>query len=311
VDGGRSALELAAAMGEQLTSDDVGFMAKYSEKIFETDESYRGSIDEDDRRRLIADPDDEPMASVLAILWEAAHLLWSEHEDALERMGVTHSKRVTAKTNLAAAVMFPHISRALSAPRTVLYSTKTKGAPDTRVICVSPPIIALGKRLLVERDRHNEEEDQIGDLELRFLLGRAAELVRPERVIAMGLPREDFAGLVASLRRVFGDGDAPDDEIADAVREHDTILRKTLPVKLRRGLKAIIEAADPSALHPERYIASCERAADRAGLLVCGDIATAIRMVGGKANAHHLLDIALRDEYLDVRAKLGIGVAEA
>jgi hypothetical protein len=76
-------------------------------------------------------------------------------------------------------------------------------------------------------------------------------------------------------------------------------------------LKAIIEAADPSALHPERYIASCERAADRAGLLVCGDIATAIRMVGGKANAHHLLDIALRDEYLDVRAKLGIGVAEA
>ena len=257
VDGGRAALELAAALGEDLSSQDVEFLAKYPEKIFALDESYRGAIADAERDALIADDDDEPLAQVMSILWGSAALLWSEPDDALERMGIENALRVSSKTNLAAAVMFPHISRALSAPRTVLYtaSTAKDDSEDAHIVCVSTPLILIGRRLQVERDRASADDDAPGDLELRFLLGRAAELARPERVPAVGLPYEDFANLVASLRRTFGNEAMPDDDAADAAREHDELLRKTLPVKVRTQLETVIKERlakrpEPRPLHP-------------------------------------------------------------
>lgn len=302
VDGSRTALELAAALGESLGPDDVAFLAKYPERVLDVDEAYRGALDDSDRAQLIADPRDEPLASVLQVLWEAAPLLWSEPADALERMGIPEAERVGARSDLVAAVMYPHIARALGAPRTVLYTAQT-GA-DITVACVAPPIVALGRRLQVTTGGERGD-DAPGDLELRFLLGRAAEFARPERAIAVGLPRDQFASLVASLRRAFGPGPSRDD-IAAGQREQDATLRKTLPVKVRTRLEEILASADPRDLDPDRYVAACHRAADRAGLLVCGDIATAIRVAGGPDRARHIIDVALRDAYLDARARLGV-----
>lgn len=301
-DGGRATLELAAALGETMSKQDVEFLGKYPERVLAADESYGGVLDADDRAALTADEDDEPLAQVLALVWEAAPLLWTEVSDALERCGAVGAERITAKTQLVAAVMFPHLARAVSLPATVLYRSTMPDDPDIRVVCVSPPLIVLGPRL-------QDDDDPPGDLELRFLLGRAAELARPERIIAAGLPVDELDQLIGSLRRAFG-GHQPAGELDAGQRDRDQLLRTTLPVKLRGKIQELLTGVDPRRLDARRYVAACQRAADRVGLLLCGDIATAIRMAGGKSSARHLIDLALRDHYFDCRAKLGVGAGD-
>jgi hypothetical protein len=65
----------------------------------------------------------------------------------------------------------------------------------------------------------------------------------------------------------------------------------------------------------ERYRQACLRAADRAGLLVCGDIDTALRLggvpgEGGSRQVRHLHEMALRRGYLGARARLGVGAVK-
>jgi len=298
-DGGRVTLELASALGENLDPADVEFITRYPDRPMADDDNYKAVISEVDRVRLIADADDEPLASALAVLWEAAPLLWSEPDEALARAGIEGAQRVPSKTTQPAAVMFPHLAKALAIPATLLYRTDDPNAADVQVVCVSPPLVVLGPRLA------EDAAEPPSDLELRFALTRACELARPRRIIAAGLPEGDFAGLLGSLQRVFGSGGDAADE---GQREHDQMLRKTLPVKVRRELGELLADASPRELDAARFIAACQRSADRAGLLLTGDAATAIRLVGGTDRSAHLVRLALDEHYLDARARLGIGL---
>jgi hypothetical protein len=284
------------------------------------DEAYRGSLDAADRE-LIVDEDDVPLGEVLAAVWEAAALLWSNPEDALERCGCAGARRVGATSPLVAAKMFPSIAAALGTPATVLYSLEAPlvgKVPPVQVVCVSPPIIVLGPQAL------RTAGDGAHDAELRFLLGRAAELARPERVAAAGLPREELMNLVASLARCFAPAavaaavPSTIDDV-DVRRAHDDLLRGTLPVKLRSRLERLLEDVRVPDLDVDRFVAACERAADRAGLLASGDVAAALlhaRAVAGgielTANAAdrapHVARLALSAGYLAVRGRLGIAV---
>jgi tetratricopeptide (TPR) repeat protein len=312
-DGGRVGLELAQVMGESLSAADQEFLAAHPPRHMAADEAYRGVLSDDQRRRLVlrqgVDDGREPLAEVFAALWEAAPLLWSDVDLALERVSASACERASSKTDSTAAVMLPSIARALDTPRIVLYTSRAADAADIKVVCVAPPVLVLGPKLWRAEGQPAAVGEPLTDLELRFLLGRAAELTRPANLIATGLPPDQVAALVASLRRVFQAGAARPDA-SEATREHDAMLKKTLPVKLRTRLEEILNSASPAALNPERYTAMCLRAADRAGLLVCGDVATAIRMAGGPDRAGHLIELVLDEEYLDVRAKLGIGIAQ-
>jgi hypothetical protein len=187
------------------------------------------------------------------------------------------------------------VARALNAPATILYTTSAEGAPDVQVVCVSPPIIVFGSRFL--------EKDGISDLEMRFRLARAAELAHPSRIIAAGQPDADFQELVSTLWRVFGDGQSEAEEIGDAQHKRDEKIRQTLPVRARADLEELLTGI--SGLNPEQFSQACQRAADRAGLLICGDVDTAIRH--SPEDNRHLLAMPLEEGYLETRAKLGIG----
>jgi Tfp pilus assembly protein PilF len=305
-DGGRAMLEVAALADHVLSDPDRAFLAAHQPRRMAEDEAYRAVLTAEDRAELIADDEDAPMAEILATLWDAAPLLWSESADALERCGVVGASRVGAGAATAAAAVFTRAARALETPATILYETTAPAAPDVQIVCVAPPVVVLGPRV------QGVEDEPPGDLELRFLMGRAAELARPERVIAAGLPADDFAALVAALARVFGDPrTAP--EVSDPDQtERDEVLKKTLPVKIRTRLGELLAGAGARDLDPVRYRAACERAADRAGLLMCGDIATATGQVqargGSERRARHLIEMALSAGYLPVRARLGVGV---
>ena len=303
-DGGRAALELAGAMGHELSVDDVGFLGLHPARIMAEDDPYRGVIDSDARAELIVDDDDEPLAAILATLWEAAQLLWSDVSEAEERGGISGARKLGATTDLPAAHVFTRIARALDAPATVLYSTDQPDGPDVTVLCVAPPVVVLGPRLAGERSAG------VSDLEMRFQLARAAELARPARIIAAGLGAERLTVLCSSLVRVFGHrgGDS-------AARDDDELLRTTLPVRVRTQLEKLLGAARGRTLDAARYVAACQRAADRAGLLICGDVDTAVRLGGvvgpdGSKQVRHIFELVLRRGYLAARARLGVGATK-
>jgi tetratricopeptide (TPR) repeat protein len=329
-DGGRAILELSALMGHDVAKLDQGFLDRRPVYQMAADEAYRRPLTEAQHAELVlgrslgAADEDSPekfLAGLLSALWEAASLLWSEPEEGLERSTVAGAAKVHAFSDLAVSAMFPCIATALNVPVTVLYTTSLPDAPDIQVVCVSPPIVVVGPRLQV-RTGHLPASgtNEPSETELRFHLGRAAEMARPEHIIAAGLPYPDFVNLIGSVLRCFAPkhlknavrGDILDEDVQ---RAHDEHLRTTLPVKLRGQLEAMLEGASSRDVDPDNYLDALVRSADRAGFLMCGDVATAAAHAAcmsadGRRIHRHLIETALKPTYLDARATLGVGVRE-
>jgi hypothetical protein len=88
-----------------------------------------------------------------------------------------------------------------------------------------------------------------------------------------------------------------------------------LPVKLRGQLEAMLDNASSRDVDPDSYLDALVRSADRAGFLMCGDIATAAAHAGsmsadGRRIHRHIIETALKPSYLDARVALGVGVRE-
>ena len=296
-DGAVVTLEVARALGEALSPKDEAFLRDHPQRSMAADEGYGGSIDAGERARLLSDPDDAPLVDALGALFEAAPLILGDAATQLDVMGIEAAERVTPKERGDAVAILSQVSKALDAPPTVPY----KGAIDDFVqpVCASPPLVVLGPRLFDMQDAAR----------LRFLLGRAVELARPERVMAVGLPAARFSLLVAGLLQAFGStgiGRGPElDE--EAVRAEANRLRSALPLAVRTRIEQSLRGVDPATVSPGRYRAACERAGDRAGLLVCGDPGVAIELTGGREHAGHLVAMAVKAHFLAARAKLGMG----
>ena len=144
---------------------------------------------------------------------------------------------------------------------------------------------------------------------MRFLLARAAELVRPSRIVAAGQPAKVWEQLIASLWRIFGDADTAS-EVSESQHLQDEELRTTLPVRARAKLEDLLSERPQLAgsAAPTRFLAACQRAADRSGLLLCGDMDSALRYAAWQDDQTHLLRMPLQPAYLATRAQLGIDV---
>ena len=317
-DGGRAMLELAQVMGHKLNDLDRAFLERRPFYELAADESYRGAVGDAQRVEVILDRsedlDDEAdlLPIILGTMSEAASLLWPDTATSLARAGVTDAVRAAPPSPLAAINMFPRITAALGAPATVLYTSGVAEAPDIQVVCAATPIVVLGPGAQVPPG------DGPALTALRFLLGRAAEMIRPGNILAAGLPQADFLALLGSILRVFGPPHLHDVlpsafQDPEAQSEHDEVLRTTLPVKLRTRMTALLEDATARDIDPDRFFRALDRAADRAGLLVCGDVAVAIANAGavdgqGQRVARHIITAALGPRYLEARATLGVGV---
>jgi hypothetical protein len=193
----------------------------------------------------------------------------------------------------------------------MLYQRDVAGAPDVQVVCAATPIVVLGPRLLADPPPP--------DAELRFLLGRAAELVRPERIVACGQTRADAARVLAAVARLFGPAalrDAANTRLVDdheIQHAHDDIVKAALPVRIRTRLEQLLAALPVDALDLDRYRAACERIADKVGLALCGDHGAAVALVTARAGATpaaaaHLVRAVAHPDWPALRARLGLGV---
>ncbi|MCB9565106.1 MAG: hypothetical protein H6708_32375 [Kofleriaceae bacterium] len=296
----RAGLELVAAIGAPLSLDDERFLAAHPPRRMASDEAYAAALDDGDRRELIDDAADRPLRDVLALLAEALPLVCPTPTAALAAAGLGDAVRVTATNETAAAAMYPQIARALGGPPTLLY-TSAAIDDELTLLCASPPVVVIGRGLASMRASTRADGRLASDAPLRFQLGRVVERSRPHRLFA-ALPDGGLARLVAGLQHGFGPSpvaDAAPEVVAEAQR-----LRTRLSVALRQRLAERLAVIPPARLDPHTYAAACERAADRAGLLVCGDVGVAIELAGGARHASHLVRLAASRRYLAARQKL-------
>lgn len=159
-------------------------------------------------------------------------------------------------------------------------------------------MIVLGPRLCTLR-AGSRSEDLADHTVLRYELGRLVELARWRRLFSAGTSLEELAALVAAFSAFTPH---PHSEIA---RDAE-LLRSRLPVTHRKRLAERLADLPTGALDPAAYLAACHRAADRAGLLACGDVAVAVELAGGAAAAPHLIQLAATRSYLAARRKLRV-----
>jgi tetratricopeptide (TPR) repeat protein len=279
----RAGLELVCAIGAPLTEEDEKFLDANPARPMASDEAYAAALDDEERRELVDDAGERPLRDVLALIGEVLALVCPSATAALVEAGIPDAARVASASDAAAAAIYPQIARALSGPPTLLYTTP-RATADVALLPASPPVVILGPRMVAVRAGSRGEGHLATDAALRFQLGRIVELSRPHRVLA-AMPEDAFVQLVADLR----DGER---------------LRARLPVAVRQRLNDAFAALAGQSLDARAYIAACQRAADRAGLLVCGDVTVAVELAGGPRQAAHLVRLAASKRYLAVRKKL-------
>lgn len=298
VEDARAAYELARALGAKLTREDETFLEKNPPRILASDEGYSAPLDEADRRELIDDPDDALIGELMDVLAEAMSIVAPSANAALVEADLMDAKRLPASSEAATAALYPQLVKVLGGPATLLHAS-ARAPRDVTLICAHPPVVVIGPRLASVRAGSRSDLDLAGDAALRFELGRIVELSRPRRIFAGGMDTASFARLIAGLRHAFGPpGDSADRDIQG---EADR-LRSKLSVVLRQKMSDRLGAL--GALDADAYVAACHRAADRAGLLVCGDVSVALHLAGGPAVASHLVKLASSQRYLAARKKL-------
>jgi hypothetical protein len=111
-----------------------------------------------------------------------------------------------------------------------------------------------------------------------------------------------FERFVAGLVRAFGKPTGAE-VTRDVAREAER-LHQALPVATRRRLSERLASVSPTSVDADAYLAACERAADRAGLVACGHPGYAIHLAGGPDRAKHLVALAASQKYLAAQRKL-------
>jgi hypothetical protein len=300
-DPGRATLDVALACGHVADVHQRAFLSIHTPYAMRDDEAYKAALDAD--RGLVTDPEESSLGPVAVALSEAAAVLWPDLDEALARNDASGARRIPATRHAAAAAMFSRIATALGAGAVMLY--ERDAGPDIAVVSAATPVIVLGPRLLADATPVDE---------IRAILARAVELTRPEHVVFAGLPMADATRLVASVVRLFGPAPLRDAASAlvadpDVQRGHDEMVRAALSVKIRGRLEQLLATVSPGALDVRRYLAACERSADRAALLLGGDPRVIAGLAAARGEAHdHLISAVAQPGWLPLRARLGLGV---
>jgi tetratricopeptide (TPR) repeat protein len=307
IDAAGAALDLAIALGYSPDVHQAAFLAVNPPSSLEPDEAYRSEVTADDRAALLADLGDAPLAALMTLLAENASALWPNLDEALARAGGEKARRVTATMHADALSIFPRVAGAVGAGPSMLYVSDDQRAPDVQVVCAATPVVILGPRLLAEPG--------LPPGELRFLLGCAAEMTRPERIVACGQPLAETSRLVAALVRGFGTL-ALREAIAhwaldeDVQRAHDEIVKSALSVRMRARVEQALAPLAADHLRLQDYLDASQRAAQRIGFALAGDPAAVVRHLD-PAQRDDLTFALAHPRWMELRARLGVQVRSA
>ncbi|MFH2007321.1 MAG: tetratricopeptide repeat protein [bacterium] len=250
----------------QADLDELGFIAQNAPRELAPDEIPSGVLQEEDRAACLAHPDTKIMVEVFSTLWEGAPALFGQ---GLEALGISAQDRISPVADMDLARVYGAAARVLGNRHTGLYLGWENEPNEVRIACHAPPVITVGPDV---------EQRPLG--ELRFLLGRALELTRPEYIIVSGLDRTEFSSLFAAVLRAFHPrhsrrrGDDSDPHSNRAAQ-----LKKDLPYRVSRKLVDLLQAKAHVEFNSALWRQAVQHSGNRAGLLVSGDLRSAVRIL--------------------------------
>jgi hypothetical protein len=264
VDGARCCYEVLELLGGA-DAQDRAFLAAYRPAPRKPDDPYDGTIEEADRARLLAHPEARVMSDVFASIWEGVPGL---AKVTLESLGVNAADKVSPISEQDIGKIYGQIGKALGSKRTNLYISPDPAFTGVSLLLDPPPAVVIEQRLAAATDA----------TELRFVLGRALELSRPEYILAATVAPRDFTALFTSVLKAFHPRHARW-RAGEKGAEQAAKLKKALPYKISKRLAELFQENDTTAFSSVRWRAVVQETGNRAGLLMCGDLRAAARIV--------------------------------
>jgi hypothetical protein len=157
------------------------------------------------------------------------------------------------------------------------------------------------------------------DRELNFEAAKAVALIRPEFYCASALRSSDHlktvfaAALAVQTGQIVGTQNVEDaQEIASEIMR----LPEPVQVQLREAVKALLDKGQNP--NVSRWLRAVDHTASRVGLLLSGDLVTAVRMVDDEVNAigkadatekkQELVKFGISEDFFELRSRLGLGL---
>ena len=266
IDRGRCSIELLELLG-LATADDEAILQAHGLPERHTDEPYAGTIGETERHAQVVHPGTAVVADVFAALWEGIPTL---SHVSLESLGVTAKDKVSAISDFDVAKIFSQAGKALSNQRAGLYVMADADFEGVRLVSVAPTAIVISKRYA--------EEASVP--ELRFRIGRALEMLRPEYVLAATMDPVALEDVFLAVLKAYHPrhnrwrAGSEDSAAEEAVK-----LKKALPYKLAKRIAEIFQEHADLDLDGSPWRASVLETGNRAGLLLCGQLRPAAHLI--------------------------------
>ncbi|MDF1566326.1 MAG: tetratricopeptide repeat protein [Deltaproteobacteria bacterium] len=248
-----------------------------------------------------------PVADILAILYEQAGPAIAV-DLKVEGVNVRKDRVDVASSPLYFANMYRYVGKVLGMEAVALYQRldQTEGLA---VLNTSPLSLAASEEMLGRSSKR----------ELWFAIGKAMAFCRPELALGRVLDLEHLDLLLQSAASLVRPG-FPVNLHPQEVQRTQAQLRKVLSPEATQALARVVRDWSPErALADLRdYAAGVEHTANRAGILLAGDIAVARSCLmedkGGAAKlpfrtkVRDLVMFCLSEEFFQVREALGLAV---
>lgn len=244
-----------------------------------------------------------PAHEALALVWEHANGLFRK---GLEHYGVSGLERVPLNSPTPLGELYQGAARVLGMTRTAVFRKTGQGDIAMQIALLSPPAV------LVAGDIHYQSP------ELRFHFGAMLAAAAPEHALLFGASPQEIQSLLDALALSFGAGSPGGSRPSPEVTRLASYFWETIPARAQRRLSQL--CSDPSLLSVKEIMAASRLTLRRAGLIVCGDLRTAVEdaCVEAGLEAPHslsgladcaaaapvvadLLGLALSPEYAELR----------
>ena len=267
--------------------------------------------------RLCSSPKNQAIAQVLAAV--APGVITARAKDpSVYGIEPKHRAKIAGDPSFVSRLMV-YIGQLMGVPLSAVYVSPHATCEMDLVVLLEDgqpvPALVLGHDLVVGRTQP----------ELAFLLTKKIVGLRADHILLwpqlVSSQRELQVILAAALRLVQPKFQV-DGADGTAVRKYVSFFHRTLP---QTQVERIAGAAAPLLANPDKldirgWIADADAIANRAGLLMCGDVVAAAREIVREARALHarpeeaILDLVrwgVSSDYLDLRTRMGLALVAA
>jgi tetratricopeptide (TPR) repeat protein len=252
------------------------------------------------------------VSHVLAVV--SAGVAMARAQDA-GALGLNFGEKVDLTTDRSSVGrLIGYASHLLGVPLPPVYVSQSfEGEIELRIVLEGQQVVPsflMGRNLLHERT----EKDLAFLLARRLVRLRADQfLLSPEAVPSLGDLRVIVA---AAVKLVHPEFELPGTDVA-AVRKYTAFLQRSVqPLTLASATAAIEQiVVEPGRVNLEAWSAGANQSADRAALLLCGDVVSAVREIlrapevpGSDAETavKELIRWSVSGDHLDLREQLGL-----